>query len=190
MKAGVQAELKQAAQIIRDGGVLLYPTDTVWGLGCDATNEAAVKRVLEIKGQREGALIVLVEAPERVNHFVKEVPEPAWDLIELADKPTTVILPEAIGLANGVPAEDGSVGIRVVREGFCHQLLKKVRKPLVSTSANRSGEATPRTAEELDPDLKKEVDHVVDPSFEEEAATEPSAVIRVGDGGEVNIIRR
>lgn len=179
-----------AASNVRNGEVLLYPSDTVWGLGCDATNEAAVQRILEIKGDRGGSLIVLVESPERVAHFVKEVPDPAWDLIENADKPTTVILPDAVGLAPNVPAEDGSVGIRVVQEGFCHELIKKARKPLVSTSANRSGEATPHSYKDLDPELMADVDHVVDPEYEDSPDPKPSAIIKIGMGGEVEIIRR
>lgn len=190
MEEGKIAELANSAEFIRKGDTLLYPSDTIWGLGCDARNEAAVQRVLDIKGGRSSSLIVLVEAPERVAHFVKEVPDPAWDLIETADKPTTVILPEAVGLAPNVPAPDGSIGIRVVTEGFCHELIKKTQKPLVSTSANRSGEATPKNYGELDQALIADVDHVVDPEHEERSDPKPSSVIKIGMGGEVEIIRR
>lgn len=182
--------MERASRVLRDGGVLLYPTDTVWGLGCDATNEEAVKRVLEIKGQRSGSLIVLVEGAHRVGHYVKTVPEPAWDLIEVADKPTTLILPDAIGLAKAVPASDGSVGMRVVQQAFCQKLIGKSGRPLVSTSANRSGGRTPASWEELDPELKAEVDHVVDPAFEDPQEKKPSSLIRIGHGGEVEILRR
>jgi L-threonylcarbamoyladenylate synthase len=190
MEAGRKAELEKAKEQIRNGGLLLYPSDTVWGLGCDATNEEAVQRVLEVKGARSGSLIVLVESLERVAHFVKEVPEPAWDLFEVADRPTTVILPEAVGLAKGVPASDGTVGIRVVEEGFCHEMIREAKRPLVSTSANRSGESTPKHYEELDRDLIEELDHVVDPAYERREEAEPSAVVKIGPGGEVEIIRR
>jgi L-threonylcarbamoyladenylate synthase len=190
MEAGRKAELDYAAESIRDGSVLLYPSDTIWGLGCDASNEVAVDRVLEIKGDRKGSLIVLVESLERVAHFVKEVPEPAWDLLEVADRPTTVILPNAVGLAPNVPAKDGSVGIRVVPEGFCHELIKRSKRPLVSTSANRSGGVAPKRYEEIDPELMADVDHVVDPEYQESEELKPSSVVKVGMGGEVEIIRR
>ncbi len=190
MDRGRKAELEYAAEAIRNGDILLYPSDTVWGLGCDATNEASVRRVHEIKGDRSGKLIVLVERLEKVGHLVKEVPEPAWDLLEVADRPTTVILPNAIGLAEGVPASDGSVGIRVVHEGFCHDLIKEAKRPLVSTSANRSGGKTPGYYEEIDPELMADVDHVVDPEYNDRAEAKPSSVIKVGMGGEVEIIRR
>lgn len=190
MDPGRKAELEQAVDAIKHGHLLLYPSDTVWGLGCDATDEDAVRRVLDIKGARRGSLIVLVESLERVAHFVKEVPDPAWDLFEVADRPTTVILPEAVGLAEGVPASDRTVGIRVVHEGFCHEMIRKAKRPLVSTSANRSGDSTPKSYDELDPELMRAVDHVVDPSYEERTDASPSSVIKIGPGGELEIIRR
>lgn len=186
----MKKDLEEAAECVRNGGVLIYPTDTVWGLGCDATNEEAVNRLLGMKGERSGSLIVLVDEAYRVSHFVKEVPEPAQDLLDVADKPTTVIYPEAVGLAAGVPAEDGSVGIRVVMHEFCKRLIERARRPLVSTSANRSGGSTPADRSELDPELLNEVDHVVDDRYESPEQNSPSAVIRIGYGGEVEILRR
>src|SRR5690554_3015435 len=137
----IHTEVKQAVQALRDGKVILYPTDTVWGLGCDATNETAVNRLLDIKGRdEEKGLIVLVDRDARLNRYVQEVPSMAWDLIDVADKPLTIIYPKGVGLAQNVCAPDGSVAIRLTRDEFCRHLIEKLNRPLVSTSANLSSE--------------------------------------------------
>ena len=143
-------EIKKACQVMREGGVILYPTDTIWGIGCDATNEEAVRRVYEIKHRADSkAMLVLVDSAVKVNFYVQDVPEVAWDLIELADKPLTIIYSGARNLAPNLLAEDGSVGIRVTGEEFSKRLCQQFRKAIVSTSANVSGQPSPQNFSEI-----------------------------------------
>ena len=140
----MEDDIKKACEIMEKGGIILYPTDTIWGIGCDATNEDAVKRVYEIKKRIDSkALIVLVDKPVKVEFYVREVPEIAWDLIDVADKPLTIVYPNARNLATNVLADDGSVGIRITQETFSRKLCERFRKAIVSTSANISGEPSP-----------------------------------------------
>ena len=140
----MNAQIDAAIDILKKGGIILYPTDTVWGIGCDATNEAAVEKVFKLKQRADSkSLITLVSDVDMVCKYVKEVPEIAISLIEINDKPMTIIYPEAIGLAKNVVAEDGSVGIRVPMSDFCTKLIGKFRRPIVSTSANISGNPAP-----------------------------------------------
>ena len=134
-------DLKKAVEVLKSGGIILYPTDTIWGIGCDATNENAVKRIYEIKKREDSkSMLVLMENPALLDRYVEEVPEVAWDLVEISTTPLTVIYPGAKNLAKNLIAEDGSIGIRFTKEKFTSQLLQRLRKPLVSTSANVSGE--------------------------------------------------
>ena len=156
-------EIKKACQVMREGGVILYPTDTIWGIGCDATNEDAVRRVYEIKQRADSkAMLVLVDSAVKVDFYVQDVPEVAWDLIELTDKPLTIIYSGARNLAPNLLAEDGSVGIRVTSEEFSKRLCQQFRKAIVSTSANVSGQPSPQNFSEISEAIKAAVDYIVD----------------------------
>lgn len=183
-------DLKKAVEILRQGGVILYPTDTVWGIGCDATNPEAVKRIFGIK-QREDAksMLVLIENPNMLNSYVREVPEVAWQLIEVADKPLTIIYPGAKNLASNLIASDGSIGIRVTVESFTEQLIQRLRRPIVSTSANLAGKPTPQNFDGIGMEIKSAVDYIVQYRQDERNRTSPSSIIKLGIGGEIQIIR-
>ena len=151
-------DIKKACQVMREGGVILYPTDTIWGIGCDATNEDAVRRVYEIKQRQDSkAMLVLVDSSVKVDFYVRDVPEVAWDLIDLADKPLTIIYSGARNLAANLLAEDGSVGIRVTNEDFSKRLCQQFRKAIVSTSANISGQPSPKNFSEISEEVKSAV---------------------------------
>lgn len=183
-------EIKKACEVMQKGGVILYPTDTVWGIGCDATNEEAVRRVFEIKRRADSkAMLVLVDSPVKVDFYVDEVPEVAWDLIEMTTKPLTIIYDGARNLAHNLIAEDGSVGIRVTNEEFSKQLCFRFRKAIVSTSANISGHPAPSVFSEISDEIKKTVDYVVDYRREETGHPKPSGIIKLGKGGQIKIIR-
>lgn len=183
-------DIKLACQIMERGGVILYPTDTIWGIGCDATNEEAVRRVFEIKRRADSkAMLVLVDTPVKLNYYVKEVPEVAWDLIEMADKPMTIIYEGARNLAPNLLAEDGSVGIRVTSETFSQHLCQRFRKPIVSTSANVSGEASPANFKEISEEIKQAVDYIVVSRQDEEVKAKPSSIVKLSAKGVISIIR-
>lgn len=183
-------DIKKACQVLRDGGVILYPTDTVWGLGCDATNPEAVRRVYEIKQRVDSkALLVLVDSSVKVDFYVDDVPSVAWDLIELTEKPLTIIYDGARNLAPNLLADDGSVGIRVSTEKFSHQLCQRFRKAIVSTSANISGQPAPTNFSEISEDVKALVDYIVEYRQDDMSRPKPSSIIKLGSGGEVKIIR-
>lgn len=175
---------------MREGGVILYPTDTVWGIGCDATNEDAVRRVYEIKQRQDSkAMLVLVDSSVKVDFYVRDVPEVAWDLIDLADKPLTIIYSGARNLAANLLAEDGSVGIRVTNEDFSKRLCQQFRKAIVSTSANISGQPSPKNFSEISEEVKSAVDYIVGYRQEEMSNPKPSSIIKLGKGGVIKIIR-
>ena len=174
---------------MREGGVILYPTDTIWGIGCDATNEDAVRRVYEIKQRQDSkAMLVLVDSSVKVDFYVQDVPEVAWDLIDLADKPLT-IYSGARNLAANLLAEDGSVGIRVTNEDFSKRLCQQFRKAVVSTSANISGQPSPRNFSEISEEVKSAVDYIVGYRQEEMSNPKPSSIIKLDKGGVIKIIR-
>ena len=184
-------EIKKACQVMREGGVILYPTDTIWGIGCDATNEEAVRRVYEIKRRADSkAMLVLVDSAVKVDFYVQDVPEVAWDLIELADKPLTIIYSGARNLAPNLLAEDGSVGIRVTSEEHSKRLCQQFRKAIVSTSANVSGQPSPQNFSEISEDIKAAVDYIVDYRREETTQAKPSSIIKLDKGGVIKIIRQ
>lgn len=184
-------DIKEACRVMYEGGVILYPTDTIWGIGCDATNEDAVRRVYRIKQRTDSkAMLVLVDSAVKVDFYVKDVPEVAWDLIELADKPLTIIYPGARNLAPGLLAEDGSVGIRVTHEEFSRRLCQQFRKAIVSTSANISGQPSPGCFAEISDELKSMVDYVVKARRDETGGGKPSSIIKLGEGGLVQVIRQ
>ena len=175
---------------MREGGVILYPTDTIWGIGCDATNEDAVRRVYEIKLRQDSkAMLVLVDSSVKVDFYVQDVPEVAWDLIDLADKPLTIIYSGARNLAANLLAEDGSVGIRVTNEDFSKRLCQQFRKAVVSTSANISGQPSPRNFSEISEEVKSAVDYIVGYRQEEMSNPKPSSIIKLDKGGVIKIIR-
>ena len=184
-------DIKRACQVMQEGGVILYPTDTIWGLGCDATNEEAVRRVYEIKHRADSkAMLVLVDSAVKVDYYVQDVPPVAWDLLDVADKPLTIIYSGARNLAPNLLAEDGSVGIRVTAEAFSSASCFRFRKAIVSTSANVSGQPSPRTFAEISEDIKQAVDYIVEARRTETAPARPSSIIKLGSGGEVQIIRQ
>lgn len=175
---------------MREGGVILYPTDTIWGIGCDATNEDAVRRVYEIKQRQDSkAMLVLVDSSVKVDFYVRDVPEVAWNLIDLADKPLTIIYSGARNLAANLLAEDGSVGIRVTNEDFSKRLCQQFRKAVVSTSANISGQPSPRNFSEISEEVKSAVDYIVGYRQEEMSNPKPSSIIKLDKGGVIKIIR-
>jgi L-threonylcarbamoyladenylate synthase len=183
-------EIKKAIEVMRNGGVILYPTDTIWGIGCDATNEEAVKKVYEIKKRADSkALICLVDCEAKIDFYVKDVPPVAWDLIELSTKPLTVIYDGARNLAPNLLAEDGSVGIRVTNEEFSKQLCFRFRKAVVSTSANISGEPSPKSFADISDEIKNAVDYIVGVRQNEKGGAKPSSIIKLGAGGVVQVIR-
>lgn len=186
----VNEDIKQACEVLARGGVILYPTDTVWGIGCDATNEEAVRRVYDIKKRTDSkAMLVLVDSEAKVDFYVREVPPVAWDLIELSDKPLTIIYDGARNLAPNLIAEDGSVGIRVTKEAFSRQLCFRFRKAIVSTSANISGQPAAAVFSEISEEIKQAVDYIVESRREETGRPKPSSILKLGVGGTVKVIR-
>lgn len=186
--------LKEALSVLRAGGVILYPTDTVWGIGCDATDPEAVSKVFAIKRRSEAkSLVLLASDLDMVARYVRQIPNIAIDLVEVNDRPMTLIYPGAIagayGLAENVVAEDGSVGIRIPLPGFWWDLVARLGRPLVSTSANISGEATPKRFAEISEEIREAVDYCVPAPLERGATGAASQIIKVGLGGEVEIIR-
>jgi len=186
----VEEEIKKALDVLWDGGIILYPTDTIWGIGCDATNEKAVKRIYEIKEREDSkSMLVLVDNANKIPSYVEEMPEVAWDLIEVTDKPLTIIYPNAKNLANSLLPSEKTIGIRVSSEAFTQKLIQRFKRPIVSTSANISGESNPSNFSEIDEELKQRVDYVVNYRQDEKKKFAPSGIILLGIGGEVKIIR-
>ncbi|KGI59586.1 Sua5/YciO/YrdC/YwlC family protein [Prevotella sp. DNF00663] len=187
-----QAEdIKNAIECLKSGGVILYPTDTVWGIGCDATNAEAVAKVYKIKRRDDSkALICLVDSDARLQRYVRNVPNVAWDLFDLATKPTTVILDEAVNLAPNLIAEDGSIALRITKEAFSRELCFRFQKPLVSTSANISGEPAAANYCDISQELLDSVDYVCSTRRQEHKPHTPSSIIKLTKNGEVTIIRK
>ena len=189
-----EEDIRNAVETMRKGGVILYPTDTVWGIGCDATNAEAVKRVYEIKQRDDSkALICLVDSDARMQRYFRNVPDVAWQLIDsLADggKPTTLILDGAINLAQNLIAEDGSVGMRITNEPFSKELCFRFQKAIVSTSANISGEPAAQNYGDIDPRIIEAVDYVCWSRRQEHKPHTPSSIIKLNENGEVEIIRK
>ena len=184
-------DVKAALEVLGRGGVILYPTDTVWGLGCDASNEAAVQRIYEIKQRADSkALITLVDSEAKVEYYVPKVPPVAWDVMELNDRPTTIVYDGARNLAPNLIAEDGSVGIRVTNEEFSKELCLRFRRAIVSTSANVSGQPAPQCFAEISQEIIDAVDYVVTYRQKERRKAKPSTIIKLGPTGEVKVIRK
>ncbi len=187
----LREEIEQAAMVVRGGGVILYPTDTVWGIGCDATNPKAVERVYSIKRRADHkAMIVLLDSVNTIEKYADGVPEVAYDLIRYSERPLTIVYDHGVGLAPGLLGPDGSIGIRVTGEKFSKNLCRRLRRPLVSTSANISGQPAARCFADISDDIIKAVDHVVDWRRDEPAGTRrPSSVIRLTESGVIDILR-
>lgn len=183
-------DIKAAVQCMRNGGVILYPTDTVWGIGCDATNAEAVAKIYRIKQREESkAMICLVDSDNRVQRYVRDVPDVAWDVMNLATRPTTVILDGANGLAENLIAQDGSIAIRITQEEFSKELCYRMQKPIVSTSANISGEPAAQNYRDISEDIINAVDYVCKSRRNEHQPHQPSSIIRLRKNGEFSIIR-
>ena len=183
-------DIRRAVEVMNQGGVILYPTDTIWGLGCDATNPEAVKRIYEIKQRTDAkALISLVDSETKVQFYVREVPDVAWDVMELSEKPMTVVFDGGRNLAPNLLAEDGSVAIRITKEAFSKELCMRMKRAVVSTSANISGQPAPRCFSEISEEIKKAVDYICTSRQDEPPTQTASSIIKLGAGGEVTIIR-
>lgn len=180
----------EAVKILNQGGVILYPTDTVWGLGCDATCSEAVRRIFDIKQRADSkAMLTLTDAPGRVEQYFDDIPEVAWQLWEVTDKPLTLILPRAHGVAPELIADDGTLGIRITSEAVSQGICARLRHPLVSTSANISGQPTPRCYADISEAIRSAVDYIVPLRQAEAANPSPSGIIKLGDGGLFTVIR-
>lgn len=184
-------DLKKALETLQNGGIILYPTDTIWGIGCDATNEKAVQKIFRIKKREDSkSMLVLLENINLLDRYVEEIPEVAYQLVELSEKPVTVIYDGAKNLARNLIAPDGSIGIRITSENFTRELIRRFKKPIVSTSANVSGEPSPAYFQEISDEIKSAVDYVVQYRQDDLSPGAASSIIKLGRGGEVKIIRK
>ncbi|WP_066225887.1 L-threonylcarbamoyladenylate synthase [Formosa haliotis] len=185
----MQQQLTQALQTLKNGGLILYPTDTVWGIGCDASNEEAVKKIFKLKQREDSkALICLVADDRMLKKYVKKIPEAAFSIFDIEDSPITIIYDEPQNLAPNLIADDNTIAIRIPDHDFCFQLLRRFNGAIVSTSANISGEPTPKSFKEIAPDILKGVDYVVNLQHEKKNA-KPSSIIKLSNNGVVKVIR-
>lgn len=185
-----QEDVKKALDVLYNGGIILYPTDTIWGLGCDATNKDAVAKIYKLKNRSDSkSMLSLVANDNMLSSYVRDIPEVAWELIEISDKPITIIYPEIKNLAPNLLAEDGSAGIRVVRDVFCEALIRKFRKPLVSTSANTSNLDSPKAFDDIEDRIKEAVDYVVKYRQNDLQPLYPSSIIKLNLDGTFKILR-
>lgn len=184
-------DLNQALETLKSGGLILYPTDTIWGIGCDATNAEAVEKVFELKGRsKDKSMILLLHSDNQLAGYVNEIPEVAYELIEVTERPLTIIYSNAKNLAPNVVAEDGSIAIRVIKHAFCEQLLRRFRKPIVSTSANISGTPSPNNFEDIDEVIKTGVDYVVKFGQNESSSGTPSMIMKLDPSGKFEFLRK
>jgi L-threonylcarbamoyladenylate synthase len=186
-----EEDIKEALNILRKGGIIVYPTDTIWGIGCDPTHEASVNRIFQIKSREENkSLIILTNGISMVERYVKEIPEIIYELADISDSPLTIIYPSGKNLAAGVCSDDGSVGIRICNDEFCNELIGRFRKPIVSTSANFSGRPAPANYSEIDKDVLAKADYVVKYRQNDRSAHTASPVIKINSDGTIKIIRK
>jgi L-threonylcarbamoyladenylate synthase len=186
----VSEDLIRAAEVLAGGGTILYPTDTIWGLGCDATNSAAVERIFAIKKRPDAkSMIILVDSEKMLFQYAGDFPDVALDILRISDNPLTIIFPDAHGIAPGLIAEDGSAGIRLTRDKFCTDLIRKIGRPIVSTSANISGLPWPQTFKNIDREIRDSVDYVVKWRQDERSPGKPSGIIKVWPDGKIKVIR-
>jgi L-threonylcarbamoyladenylate synthase len=185
-----EREVEKALEVLKKGGIILYPTDTIWGIGCDATNQEAVRRIYQIKKREDSkSLIILLAEEKDILQYVAAPDLSVFDFIEAQSRPTTVIFEHAIGLPDNLIAEDGSIAIRIVRDEFCRHLIKRLRKPIVSTSANISGQPSPKIFAELSDEIKNAVDHVVQWRQQDVTPSLPSQIIKWNTDGTHTVIR-
>ena len=190
MEENIKEDIKNAIKTMKNGGIILYPTDTIWGLGCDATNEEAVKKIFEIKKREDSkSMLVLTDSAGKVERLVGDVPKIVWDLVEVSDKPLIIIYPGGKNMAKNLIAQDGSVGIRITNETFSKELCAQFRLPIVSTSANISGEPSPSNFSEISEEIIKSVDYVVQYRQNDKTKAKPSSIIKVNSDGTIKIIR-
>jgi L-threonylcarbamoyladenylate synthase len=184
-------DIKKAVEVLKSGGVILYPTDTIWGIGCDATNPEAVARIYQIKKREDSkSMLVLMDNPALLERYVNDVPKIAWDLVEISTTPLTVIYPGAKNLATNLIADDGSIGIRFTKEEFTTKLLQRFRRPIVSTSANISGQKSPAFFDEISEEIKTQMDYIVDYRQDDINPAQPSSIMKLWPGGRIDIIRK
>ena len=188
--AAMKAAVEETVEVLKRGGLILYPTDTVWGIGCDATNEEAVARIYVLKqSENKHAMLVLCHSAEQIVRYVNRAPGIAFEVMEMATSPLTLILPGAVGVAPNLIPDEGTLGVRVPDHEFCRQVLRRLGRPLVSTSANISGEKTPKGLADVAREIVEGVDYVVHPRFQGRPTGKPSSIIAFGEGGEVRVIR-
>lgn len=186
-----QEDIRKAIDVMRRGGIILYPTDTIWGIGCDATNAEAVSKVYQIKQRADAkALITLVDSEAKVGAYVQDVPSMAWDLIDNSQKPLTIIYDHPRYLAPNLLAPDGSAAIRITREPFSQQLCLQFRRPIVSTSANISGQPSPQTFADISDEIRQAVDYICTSRQQERQPAQPSSIIKLSEGNVIKIIRK
>ncbi len=186
----IAAEVHKAYEVIAQGGIILYPTDTVWGIGCDATNEEAVKKIYALKQREETkSMIVLMNGDRMLHSVFHSIPEVAWQILDLSEKPTTLILDQPKNVAKNIIASDNTLGMRVVKEPFCFKLMERMKRPLVSTSANISGEPTPQSFKEISPAIINGVDYVVQ-LHHDKVNGKPSTIIKLTQDAQVTVIRK
>jgi L-threonylcarbamoyladenylate synthase len=184
-------EIIKALKIVQEGGIILYPTDTIWGIGCDATNTEAVRKIFKLKQRDEAkSMIILLDTENKLESYVREVPAIAYDLIEYAENPLTLVMPGAKNIAPALISADGSIGIRVAKHDFCQQLIQRLRKPLVSTSANISRKPSPQNFGEIDQEIIDGVDYVVDLEQHSTELKKPSTIMRLQPDGRFEFLRR
>jgi L-threonylcarbamoyladenylate synthase len=186
-----EEDIKESLSTLRQGGIILYPTDTIWGLGCDPSNESAINRIVKLKSRGENkSLIILADGLSMVERYVTEIPEIIYELAEVSDTPLTIIYPKGKNLAPGVCSDDDSVAIRICHDEFCKELISRFRKPVVSTSANLSGKPSPANFSEIEKDLIDKVDYVVKYRQNDRSKSIASPVIKVNSDGTIKIIRK
>lgn len=186
----LEEDIKSAVNTLRKGGIILYPTDTVWGIGCDATNEDAVRRIYELKRRAESkSMLVLVDGEGMLDRTVDEIEDVAWQLIEFATEPMTIIYDNPKGVAPSLIADDGSLGIRITQEKYSNEIIRRLRKPIVSTSANISGEKAPATFSEISEEIKEGCDYISFYRRDDTAPHRPSNIIKISKGGLFRVIR-
>ena len=184
-------DIVQALDVLNSGGLILYPTDTIWGIGCDATNEEAVRKIYSLKQREDSkALLVLMNNPNRLTQYITEVPEIVWELIDVNDKPMTIIYPKAKNLAKNLIAANGSIGIRITQDEFCDKLLTRFKKPIVSTSANISGQPSPAIFDQIDEEIKQGVNYIVNWRQDDLAQRPASSIIKIDKAGRIEVLRK